>query len=41
MTFEDQGWKQVESLNALKPTKQILTIKDVIPEDQLNEEAKN
>ena len=40
-TIEDQGKKQVEALKVLKLTKQKLTIKDAIPEDQLNEEAKN
>ena len=33
--------KYAEALNVLKPAKQKLSIKDAIPEDQLNEEAKN
>ena len=33
--------KHDETLNVLKPAKQKLSIKDAIPEDQLNEEAKN
>ena len=33
--------KHAEALNVLKPAKQKLSIKDAIPEDQLNEEAKN
>ena len=39
-TIEDQGNKQVEALNTLKPNKQ-LTIEDVIPKNALNnDEAK-
>ena len=40
-TIEDQGKIQVQALKVLKPDVQKLTIKDVIPENQLNEEAKN
>ena len=38
--IENQGGKQVEALKVLKLDVQKLTIKDVIPEDHLNEEAK-
>ena len=39
-TIEDQGKKQAEALNTLKPNKQ-LTIEDVIPKNALNnDEAK-
>ena len=38
--IEDQRTKQVEALKVLKPSEQKLTIKDAIPEDQLNEEPK-
>ena len=40
-TFEQQGKKQVEALEILKPNTQNLTIKDVIPENELSEEAKD
>ena len=40
-TIEEQGKKQVEALEVLKPITQILTIKDAIPENTLSEEAKN
>ena len=40
-TIEKQGKKQVEALEVLKPNTQKLTIKDVIPENTLSEEAKN
>ena len=33
--------KQVQAINVLKPNVQKLTIKDVIPENTLTEEAKN
>ena len=33
--------KKVETLEVLKPITQKLTIEDVIPENTLNEEAKN
>ena len=39
-TIEDQGRKQVEALKFLKLDAQHLIIKDRIPQDQLNEEAK-
>ena len=38
---EDQGKKQVDALEALKPNTQELAIKNMIPEDILNDEAKN
>ena len=40
-TIEEQGKKTVEVLDVLKPNTQKLTIKDVIPENALSEEAKN
>ena len=40
-TIEDQGEKQGEALKVLKPNTQKLTIKNVIPENTLTEEAKN
>ena len=40
-TIEDQGRKQVEALKFLRLDAQHLIIKDTIPQDQLNEEAKN
>ena len=40
-TIEEQGKKQVEALEVLKPITQKLTIKDAIPENTLREEAKN
>ena len=40
-TFEDKGKNQVAVLKDLKPDTQKLSIKDEIPEDKLNEEAKN
>ena len=40
-TIEEQGKKQVEALEVLKPNIQKLTIKDVIPKNTLTEEAKN
>ena len=39
-TIEDQGKKQVDALKNLKPNTQELTIKIMIPEDILNDEAK-
>ena len=39
-TIEDQGRKQIDALKVLKPGTQQLTIKDAIPEDQLNKETK-
>ena len=39
--IEEQGKKQVEALEVLKPNTQKLTIKDAIPENKLTEEAKN
>ena len=38
---EDQEKKQVDALEALKPNTQELAIKNMIPEDILNDEAKN
>ena len=38
-TIEDQKRKQVEALKILKPVFKKLIVKDVIPKDQLNEEA--
>ena len=40
-TIEEQGKKQVKTLEVLKPNTQKLTIKDVIPENTFSEEAKN
>ena len=40
-TTEDQRKKQVHALNVLKPNDQELTIKSIIPEDILSDEAKN
>ena len=40
-TTEEQGKKQLEALEFLKPNTQKLTIKDMIPENTLSEEAKN
>ena len=40
-TIEKQGKKQIEALEVLKPNTQKLTIKDVISENTLTEEAKN
>ena len=40
-TIEEQGKKQVEASEILKPNTQKLTIKDVVPENAWNEEAKN
>ena len=40
-TIEEQGEKQVEALEVLKPNTQKLTIKDAIQENTLTEEAKN
>ena len=40
-TVEEQGKKQVEALEVLKPVTQKLTIKDAIPKNTLSEEAKN
>ena len=40
-TIEEQGEKQVEALEVLKPNTQKLAIKDAIPENALTEEAKN
>ena len=41
ITIEEQGKKQVEALEVLKPITQVLPIKDAIPENTLSEEAKN
>ena len=38
---DDQGKKQVDALEPLKPNTQELAIKNMIPEDILNDEAKN
>ena len=38
--IEQQGEKQVEALEVLKPNTQKLTIKDVSPENTLSEEVK-
>ena len=40
-TIEDQGKKQVTTWKVLKLDTQLLSIKNEIPEDKLNEEAKN
>ena len=40
-TIEDQGQKQIDDLKNLKSNTQELTIKNIIPEDILNDEAKN
>ena len=40
-TIEEQGKEQVEALEVLKPNTQKLTIKDMILENKLSEEAKN
>ena len=40
-TIEEQVKKQIEALKVLKPIAQKLTIKDVIPENAISEEAKN
>ena len=40
-TIKEQGKKQVEALEILKPTAQKLTITDVILENVVKEEAKN
>ena len=40
-TTEDQERKQNEVLIILKPGEQISSIKDTVPKDRLNEEAKN
>ena len=40
-TIEDQDKKQVDALKISKPNTQELTIKSMIPEDILSEEAKN
>ena len=40
-TIEDQGQKQIDALKNLKSNTQELTIKNIIPEDVLNDEAKN
>ena len=39
--IKEQGRKQVKALKVSKSNVQQSIIKDVIPEDQLNEEAKN
>ena len=39
--FENPRNKQAEGLKSLKTTKQKLAIEDAIPDDQLNEAAKN
>ena len=38
--MKDQGRKQIDAVEVLKPDTPQLTIKDTIPEDQLNEEVK-
>ena len=38
---EDQGKKQGDALKVLKPNTQVLTIKNIIPEDILGDEAKD
>ena len=40
-TIEEQGKKQFEALEVLKPFTQKLTIKDSIPENTLSKDAKN
>ena len=40
-TIEDQGQKQVDALESLKPNSQELTIKNIISEHILSDEAKN
>ena len=40
-TIKEQGKKQVEALEILKPTAKKLTIKDVILENVAKKEAKN
>ena len=40
-TIQEQGKKQVEALEILKPNTQKLTFKDVITGNTLSEEAKN
>ena len=40
-TIEDHGQKQIHALKNLKPIIQELTIKNMIPDDVLNGEAKN
>ena len=40
-TIEDQAKNKLNSLDFQKPVEQKVTTKDVIPEDQLNEEAEN
>ena len=40
-TIEDHGQKQIHALENLKPIIQELTIKNMIPDDVLNGEAKN
>ena len=40
-TIKEQGKKQVEALEILKPTAKQLTIKDVILENVAKKEAKN
>ena len=39
-SIEDKGEKQVDALKNLKPNTQELTIKNMIPEDILNDKAK-
>ena len=39
-TFEDQVRKPIDTLKVLKPDTQQLTIKDAIPEDQINKSQK-
>ena len=39
--IEEQGKRQFEALEVLKPNVQKLTINDVIPENTLSKEAKN
>ena len=40
-TIKEQGTKQVEALEVLKPIKQKLAFKDAIPVNALSKEAKN
>ena len=40
-TIEEQGKKQIEALEVLKPNNQKLSFKDLIPENTFSEEAKN
>ena len=40
-TNEDQGKEQIDALKNLRPNIQELIVKKIIPEDVLNDEAKN